>query len=498
MAEVTRDKPLFESAEWDFDALNRSFDAIERIARKDLGLDLYTNQIEIISSEQMLDAYSSNGMPLMYRHWSFGKHFLREDQLYRKGARGLAYEIVINSNPCISYCLEDNTMALQALVIAHAAFGHNHFFKNNHLFRQWSDAEGILDYLEYARDYIARCEEQHGEREVEKLLDAAHSLMPSSVFRHRRPPELSLHQEHRRREERQAEEERAVYYLWETLDRERPSAEVDEQAQARKREMGLPEENLLYFVETHSPVLKPWQREILRIVRNISQYFYPQRQTKMMNEGCACFVHYHIMHALHAAGQITDGAMLEILHNHSNVLTQPDFDHPGFGGLNPYTLGFAITQDIRRICDAPTEEDRDWFPGIAGSGDWRNVLKDAWADYRDESFVQQFLSPEVIRRLKLFSLVDAEEDPYYTVDAIHDERGYRKVQEALARNFSVSLADPDIQVVDVDLLGDRCLHLRHFRRNGVPLDERTREHTLTNLRKLWGYDVVLDEQDSEG
>jgi hypothetical protein len=130
-------------------------------------------------------------MPLMYRHWSFGKHFIHHERLYRKGVQGLAYEIVINSNPCISYCMEENTMPLQALVIAHAAFGHNHFFKNNHLFRQWTDPDGFLEYLNYARAYIQRCEERHGAVEVERLLDSAHALMPSSVFRHRRPPQPS-------------------------------------------------------------------------------------------------------------------------------------------------------------------------------------------------------------------------------------------------------------------------------------------------------------------
>ena len=68
-----------------------------------------------------------------------------------QGMQGLAYEIVINSNPCISYIMEENTATMQTLVIAHAAFGHNHFFKNNYLFRQWTDADGILDYLEFAK-----------------------------------------------------------------------------------------------------------------------------------------------------------------------------------------------------------------------------------------------------------------------------------------------------------------------------------------------------------
>src|SRR4029077_4860056 len=138
-------------AEWDFETVRRVYAAIEAIARDDLGLDVYPNQIEIISAEQMLDAYSSVGMPLMYAHWSYGKRFVRDEALYRAGYQALAYEIVINSNPCISYCMEENTMAMQAVVIAHAAFGHNHFFKNNYLFQQWTDAGGILDYLDFAK-----------------------------------------------------------------------------------------------------------------------------------------------------------------------------------------------------------------------------------------------------------------------------------------------------------------------------------------------------------
>ena len=51
--------------------------------------------------------------------------------------------------------MEENTATMQTLVIAHAAFGHNHFFKNNYLFQQWTDAEGILDYLDFAKGFIA-------------------------------------------------------------------------------------------------------------------------------------------------------------------------------------------------------------------------------------------------------------------------------------------------------------------------------------------------------
>ncbi len=158
-------KLLFTDSAWDFASLDRAYAAIEEIALGELGLDVYPNQIEIISSEQMLDAYSSLAMPLMYNHWSFGKLFAREEAMYRGGYSALAYEIVINSSPCISYLLEENTMTMQALVMAHAAFGHNHFFKNNYLFRQWTNAESILDYLAFAKRYMAGCEERYGRDE---------------------------------------------------------------------------------------------------------------------------------------------------------------------------------------------------------------------------------------------------------------------------------------------------------------------------------------------
>ena len=185
MSEAATASPLlYSEADWDFDTLKRAYDAIEDIALNDLGLDVYPNQIEIIASEQMLDAYSSHGMPLMYKHWSFGKHFARDQMMYQKGYSGLAYEIVINSNPCIAYLMEENTMTMQALVMAHASFGHNHFFKNNYLFRQWTDADGILAYLDFAKKYIAKCEDEYGFEEVEAVLDASHALMDQGVFRY--------------------------------------------------------------------------------------------------------------------------------------------------------------------------------------------------------------------------------------------------------------------------------------------------------------------------
>ena len=232
-------------------------------------------------------------------------------------------------------------------------------------------------------------------------------------------------------------------------------------------------------------------------MRVIAQYFYPQRQTKVMNEGCATFVHYTIMNTLFDRGRIGEGAMLEILQNHSNVVFQPAFDDPRYPGINPYALGLALMQDIERICIEPTSEDRDWFPEIAGNGNWRDTLLDAWSNHRDDSFILQYLSPALIRKLRLFLLTDEAKEDHYEVASIHDERGYENIRAALALSYDIGASQPDIQVVDVDLLGDRHLRLQHNVKNGIELEERSRDATLRHVRRLWGYDVSLVGIDSE-
>jgi stage V sporulation protein R len=484
---------LFDSGEWTFDTLKRTYDAIEAIAIGEMGLDPYPNQIELISSEQMLDAYSSIGMPTFYHHWSFGKRFARDEKMYRKGYSGLAYEIVINSNPCISYIMEENTMTMQTLVMAHAAFGHNHFFKNNYLFKEQTDANGILDYLSFAKTYISRCEERYGISAVERILDAAHALMDQGVNRYGRRSRPSLTEERARAEARQAHKQENVNDLWRTLppSNSRPRAAAAAPAKPTPDALGLPEENLLYFLEKFSPRLKDWERELLRIVRNIAQYFFPQRQTKVMNEGCATYVHYKIMNRLYDLGKISEGAMLEFLASHSSVVFQPDFDDQRYSGINPYTLGFEMMCDIERIATEPTAEDRAYMPDIAGCGDALGVLKNAWANFRDDSFIAQYLSPHLMRKLRLFKLEDLAAQPHYKVGAIHDERGYKELRRALARQYDPGLRDPNIQVTGADLSGDRRLTLTHRLSNEVPLAERDAVAVLGYVADLWGFAVEL-------
>ncbi|MEM1192787.1 MAG: SpoVR family protein [Pseudomonadota bacterium] len=487
---------IYTDSEWTFETLDRALAAIEDIGLNDLGLDVYPNQIEIITSEQMLDAYSSHGMPLMYQHWSFGKHFSRDQMMYQKGYTGLAYEIVINSNPCIAYLMEENTMTMQALVMAHACFGHNHFFKNNYLFRQWTDADGILSYLDFAKKYIAKCEDEYGFEEVEKTLDSAHALMDQGVFRYNRPPRLSDADKIARLAARAEHERQNFDDLWRTLPLTEEDEEEAEERQQSVRDIKLPEENILYFIEKASPILRPWQRELVRIVRNMSQYFYPQKQTKVMNEGCATFVHHYIMNALYDRGQISEGSIMEFLHSHSSVVFQPSFDDKRYSGINPYALGFAMMEDIKRICETPTDEDHAWFPDIAGQADWRIVLKEAWANYRDESFILQYLSPTVMRQFRMFAIQDDAKKNHMEISAIHNERGFRRVRERLASMYDLGMHEPNIQVVGADLAGDRTLKLNHLVYRGRKLDPKTKSTVMGHIERLWGHKVRLEEVDA--
>lgn len=476
---------LFCRSDWNISTIVEADEVIGKIARDHLGLDTYPNQFEIVTSEQMLDAYSLVGLPVSYYHWKFGKDFVINQNNYKKGRMGLAYELVINSNPCISYNMEDNSTCLTMLVLAHASYGHNHFFKNNYLFKQWTNADSIVDYLLFARKYIQKCEEKYGISEVELVLDACHSLMNYGVDKYKKPSSISPKAERERFKQKVEDERILLNDMWRTLPNQKEGSDTI------RRFPIQPEENILYFLEKNSPVLKEWQREIIRIVRKIAQYFYPQGQTKVINEGCATFSHYEIIQQLNEQGYLDEGFMVEFLHHHSNVIYQPAFDSPHYTGMNPYTLGFAIFSDMKRMSLNPTPEDKQWFPEIAGKGNWKQEFLYAVENFKDETFILQYLSPKVIRDFRFFEIEDLKEKDYFTISHIHNEQGYRKIRENLASSYNRSKYVPEIQVYQVAVMGDRTLTLDYTPTNEKEIQKEKAEKVLEYVHYLWGFPVKI-------
>lgn len=485
-------QPLSQGPDWNFDLIERYDQAIKEVAVGEFGLDCYPNQIEIIASEQMLDAYASSGLPISYPHWSFGKQFIIQEEAYRKGAQGLAYEIVINSDPCISYLMEENSMPLQGLVIAHACYGHNSFFKGNYLFRQWTNADAIVDYMVFAKNFVRRCEDRFGIQAVEDMFDACHALRDYGVSRYQRPRQLSVAEELIRQREREEYEWQRHDEIWSTI----PVSANDEPSEKVAGAVEEPQENLLYFLEKYSPKLAGWQREIIRIVRKMGQYFYPQGQTKVMNEGWATFWHYTILNRLYDKGLVDDGFMIEVLASHSNVIAQRGFDERGYGGFNPYALGFAMFMDIKRMCEDPTDEDRHWFPEIVDTP-WQETLDFAMRNYKDESFIAQYLSPRLIREFHIFAIADKEEKEYLEIDSIHNEEGYRRVRRLLSEQYNRDGQYPDLQITGFDLNGDRSLTVQHRLHRNRPLSKES-HIVLRHLQKLWGFNLHLETIGEDG
>lgn len=480
-------KKLTTTGEWTKEILDEYYSEIENIAKEELKLDTYPNQIEIISSEQMLEAYSSHAMPIMYSHWRFGKDYVRNKNMYDKGQMNLAFEIVSNTNPCIAYLMEENSICMQALVIAHASFGHNAVFKNNYLFKQWTNADFIVDYLTFANKYITMCEEKYGYDAVEEFIDACHSIELYGVDRYKRPQKLSEFAE-------ETEKLKSLLFEQEHYDDVISQTIKSKSNKNIKQNFEIlePQENLLYFLEKNSPFIEKWQVELIRIIRKISQYFYPQRQTKLLHEGFATATHYYIMNRLYDKGLVDDGFIMEFLDSHTSVVVQPTYDHPFYNriGINVYALGFAMFQDIRRICENPTEEDRKWFPDIAGNSDWVAVRNDIIKNYRDESFILQYLSPKVMRDFKMFAIEDLVDDDEIVISNIHDDSGYRKIREVLAKMFDLNELLPNIQVTGVDQ-NTRRLTLTNFSKNKVDTNEAKK--VLHYIYKIWGFPVALEE-----
>lgn len=457
------------------------------IGRGKYGLDTYANEIYILDSEQMLDTYTSHGMPDDYTHWRHGKNRQQMGEAHAAGAMNLAYELVINSNPSISYCMTSNSNMMQALVLAHAAQGHNAFFKNNIMFRQFTNADEIRGDLRRLSEFVSACEVKYGIDRVERVLDACHALEMHAIDYSARPPSTrSKKQADMRKAAIEAARVNSLDVVLDTASLASQRAGFRSVVRDEDDVKAINEQNILRYIGKNAPHLEPWERQLIGMFCDRAQYFYPQMRTKVMNEGFASFFHYKIVGDLHELGLISDSMYLEFFDSHTSVVRQHDFTD-----FNPYALGFAIYADIERICMEPTDEDRRWFPEFAGNGQWLETLKNAAYNYNDETFIYQYLSPKVIRDFHMFALRSDAAQDFVEITDIHDDYGFKNIRAILAANHNIATKVPQIAVMDYDDRHDRALTLKHTITHGKSLEPDNAEEVIKHVYQLWQHPVVL-------
>ncbi len=419
---------------------------IEEIVREE-GLDCYPQEFEICSYEDMLCYEAYEGMPSHYPHWSYGKAYEKKKTFYKYNLEGLPYEMVINSNPCIGYLMRDNTMLLQILTIAHV-YGHNDFFKNNRLFREGTKAESTVEMFKNhavrIRSYIQ--DPSIGYEKVERILDAAHAirLQTDRVIGSRKLT-------------REQKKEKILNRYYEQVKVTSPLDEKKEIPFPDINKIPLePTEDIMEFLIEASK-LEDWEKDILRIVNEETQYFIPQIETKIMNEGWATYWHYTILNRLNLPQQLH----LEFLSRHNQVV------RPFLGGLNPYYMGFKMFKDIEKRFG-------------------REKIFEVRKIERDESFIRKYLTRELCLEMNLFEY--AKKGNSYYVKEISDEEGWEKIRDTIIKNTGMSQV-PCIQVADVSPKDNSLLLVHEY--DGRELELTYAYETLKYIAELWGRKVLL-------
>jgi stage V sporulation protein R len=444
--------------------------AVEQIwdVARGFGLDPYPTNFEIVPATVMYEV-GSYALPGRYSHWTFGKAYHRMKTMYDFGLSKI-YEVVINTNPSYGFLLETNSPIQNKMVIAHV-LGHVDFFKNNTYFSKTNRrmVESVSTHAQRMMEY----EFKYGRKTVERFLDSVLAIeehIDPYFFIKREVPisEEKRRDEHRRKDGRYDD-------LW-LLD-ERRAAKVEGDDKEKESDQApreqLPEKDLLFYIMKNSPSLAPWQRDAIAMVHEEMEYFVPQMQTKIMNEGWASIWHARIMRAL----DLSTSDHIEFANLHSGVVS------PQKGQLNPYYLGYKIYEDIERRWNEPSTDDRKKF-GRRGS-EGRDKIFEVRELENDVSFLRNYLTEELCEELDLFvfELIEEEE---WTIT----EKRWEKVRDQLVSNMT-NFGFPYLQVEDGDYNGNRELYLKH-RYEGTELDMRYGRKALEHVHALWGRPVHLE------
>lgn len=441
-------------------ALQYSIDEITEIATG-FGLDFYQMRYEICPAD-IIYTFGAYGMPTRFTHWSFGKQFHKMKLQYDFGLSKI-YELVINSDPCYAFLLDTNRLIQNKLIVAHV-LAHCDFFKNNIRFS--NTRRDMVESMTATAERIANYEVIHGKDEVERFLDAVLAIQehvdPLIVTRKQTAEELA-------EEVLEEKSVRKTVYddLW-YLNDEKPS---EKKAAKRQKLPPKPEKDLLLFLEQHSRHLEEWQRDILTMMREEMLYFWPQLETKIMNEGWASFWHQRILREM----DLTTDETVDFAKLNADVL------QPSKTSINPYYLGVKIFEDIERRYNQPTIEMQKL--GIKPNTGREKIFEVREIE-SDISFIRNYLTKELVEQEDLY-LFEKQGSHYRVTD-----KEYENVRNQLI-SMRVNGGFPYLVVENGDYLLNGELYLVH-QYEDTELDLPYLEHVLPYIHQLWGRIVHLE------
>lgn len=451
----------------EFARLEERIAEIEALAIKH-GLRFFPTSFEVVPADTMSEI-AAYGLPTRARHWSYGKVY-QSQRLYGHMGLSKIYEIVLNANPALAFLLETNDLISNLLVAAHV-FGHVDFFQNNVMFKD-TNRTMIADAASRARrvdEYI----ERYGLETVEHIQDIGFALDrhidPHRGTNRARYPERHI-----------VEKERIVGPYDDVFQITEPS--ITYRVEGEKFPPH-PEHDLLWFLKTYAP-LERWQQDVLSIIREESYYFYPQFNTKIMNEGWASYWHAELFHHYE---NVTPKEMIDFARTHGSVVNPG-----GRFQINPYFLGYTMLIDIEKRWDKLYADGESVING-------RQKIFEVRQNEDDISFLRNYLTEELVERLQLFSMgSDCEHPPGQKCShceyVVITSRERDAVVEALLTpryNYGV----PHIVVRDV-VRG--MLYLDDLDRKIMFLDREYANQTLNYIAELWKNPVHLLTNDEQG
>jgi len=452
------------------------------------GLDFFDQIFEVIDADDLNEIAAYGGFPTRYPHWSFGMQYEELSKSYDYGLSKI-YEMVINNDPCYAYLMRSNHDVDQKLVMAHV-YGHNDFFKNNAYFAHTN--RKMMDEMANHAARVRRYVEKYGEDEVEAFIDRCQSIedlidihSPGIKRRDDTPP--SALQEEKDEETKLTRFKSKGYmdgYINppEVLKAEEESnRKLKEQTARRFPER--PEKDVLHFLIDFAP-LKPWQRDVLSIIRNEAYYFAPQAQTKILNEGWASYWHTTIM----TQKALTPAEVIDYADHHSGTVATNGVR------LNPYKLGLELLRDVEHRwntgkfgkdyddCD-DLDKRRKWDKQL-GLG--RQKIFEVRRVHNDITFIDTFLTPEFCRQHKMFAFNFQDQSGQYVIES----REFQKVKQRLLFSLT-NFGKPWIFVTDGNFRnrGELLLHHQH---NGIDLRQDYAKDVLTNLQFIWSRPVHVE------